>query len=47
MIKSEGFCHYFYNKVKVAGVCPEKSNEAGEGSREQVLQGAAEETGAV
>ena len=30
-----------------AGVCPEKGNEAGEGSREQVLWGAAEGTGAV
>ena len=31
----------------VVGACPEKSNEAGEGSREQVLQAAAEGTGAV
>ena len=31
----------------VVGVCPEKSNEAGEGSREQVLWGAAERVGAV
>ena len=31
----------------VAGVCPEKGNEAGEGSGEQVLWGAAEETGTV
>ena len=31
----------------VAGACPEKSNEAGEGSREQVLRGATEGTGAV
>ena len=31
----------------VAGACPEKGNKAGEGSREQVLRGAAEEAGAV
>jgi len=31
----------------VAGACPEKSNEAGEVSREQVLRGVAEGTGAV
>jgi len=28
-----------------AGACPEEGKEAGEGSREQVLQGAAEGTG--
>jgi len=31
----------------VAGACPKKGNEAGEGSREQVLRGVAEETGTV
>jgi len=31
----------------VPGPCPEKGNEAGEGSREQVLRGAAEGTGVV
>ena len=31
----------------VAGVCPEKGNEAGEGSGEQVFWGAAEGAGAV
>ena len=31
----------------VAGACPKKGNEAGEGSREQVLWGAAGGTGAV
>jgi len=31
----------------VAGVCPAKGNEAGEVSREQVLRGIAEGTGAV
>ena len=30
-----------------AGACPEKGNEAGEGSGEQVLGGAAEGAGAV
>ena len=30
-----------------AGACPEKGNEAGEGSSKQVLWGAAEETGVV
>jgi len=30
-----------------AGVCPEKGKEAGEGSGEQVLQGAAEGAGGV
>ena len=30
-----------------AGACPEKGNEAGEGSREQVLWGVAEGAGAV
>jgi len=37
-----------YKKViELLEVCPEKLNEAGEGSREQVLIGAAEGTGAV
>jgi len=31
----------------VAGACPEKGNEAGEGSREKAFQGVAEVTGAV
>jgi len=35
--------HYKYS----AGVCPEKSNDAGEDSREQVLRGAAEGAGTV
>jgi len=30
-----------------AGACPEKGNEAGEGSREQVLRGVADGTGVV
>jgi len=30
-----------------AGACPEKGNKAGEGSREQVLGGAAEGTGII
>jgi len=37
-----------YNSRRgVAGACPEKGNEAGEGSREQVLWRTAEGAGAV
>jgi len=31
----------------VAGLCPEKGKEAGEGSREEIFWGAAEGAGAV
>jgi len=37
----------FRSQARGAGACPEKGHEAGEGSGEQVLRGAAEGTGAV